>query len=210
MEKGLQTMLICYYEQQYRAATGRAKFKLNRSAHTYGYITRFYQILEAHYGTLASVGPGLIKSYLAHAFGKHAGRSFHDNKNVYTIGWILGRVTVLDFLQATRGRKWGMRQRLVERQIGPVQPYYEVVGSPSQKVKQRQEKAIFTAIPKYEEIERQRFLNSLRGYAWCAQVTTMHHPNSTTCSECNWSDKCKARQLLNYPAIHRLRTTAKP
>jgi hypothetical protein len=205
MENGLIILLIVHYEQYYRATTGRTKFKFKRSPHNLGFLTRFLETLEKHYGTLAAVGPELFKHYLTFAFGKHAGRSLYDNKNVIAINWLFGKPTVQDFLTATRGRKWGIRKRLTRLGVDAHLPQHEVQNSPKQVQKLKQETSIYSSLPPYEEKERKRFFNTLKGYTWCAQLTTMHHPQSEICQGCKWAEKCRQRQELNYPGIYKLR-----
>jgi len=58
---------------------------------------------------------------------------------------------------------------------------------------------------KTEELQKERFYNSTTGLLWCSENTTMYHPKSKLCVECEMQADCKEIQASQYPTIYKQR-----
>lgn len=52
-----------------------------------------------------------------------------------------------------------------------------------------------------EEIEKQRFHNSERGFAHCLLFTTLYNPKSISCLRCSYNIECQELQKKKSPAV---------
>lgn len=65
--------------------------------------------------------------------------------------------------------------------------------------------SIFLKLNDSEEKQKEKFLNSEKGFLFCTEFTLMYNHKSDNCLHCKFVDKCKARLLLVYPKIYKKR-----
>jgi len=56
-----------------------------------------------------------------------------------------------------------------------------------------------------EEIEKELFYNTAKGFVNCMVNTTLYNHKSTKCAMCKYSTKCKKELRLTYPSVNKLR-----
>lgn len=73
-------------------------------------------------------------------------------------------------------------------------------------LKDRQEHPLWQFLdPAYEEVTKQRVVNTSVGYYICGISTLLWNPFSATCGKCCRMEACRKRTAARYPELYRLR-----
>lgn len=74
-------------------------------------------------------------------------------------------------------------------------------------IRDRREHPLFRYVfPRYEEVTKERALNTTVGYYICGISTLLWTPFSPACQQCCHAEACRERTRLNYPELYRIRT----
>jgi hypothetical protein len=58
---------------------------------------------------------------------------------------------------------------------------------------------------KFEEKEKERFFNTLKGFLYCIENTTLYNKRSNFCEECKFKKYCKKKLKDEYRVLYRFR-----
>jgi hypothetical protein len=201
-EERLFQIFIQLFQQLYRKLGTNPKYKYNRTEKNDLVLTN----LIKHIGKtipLQSIGEDYITSYLTFSFSiaktMKLPPQFANRKNYIPFTWVIGKTSYNRFIKSSKQQKYVLTQKVkaqnkhIKIQLAPVQTV-----SP-------QKLNFIVDLNQNEEYEKQRFKNSLKGYAWCADFTTLYNHKSSICLGCSYNQKCKQRLKENYNKIYTVR-----
>lgn len=207
IEEKLFNLIVELYPLFYKQLTGskRYKFVITES--------RIKQICNFCIHVLKKVvvpGEDLIKGYLEYAFGKYAGRKNHYGaKNSFPITWIVSKKLFDEYINSTSGKKWFVKSLYSKEQKKNTHTDKKILIKTKKKIQVENENKtnMIKSLSEFEEKEKQRFYDSIKGLYWCIDFTTLFNPKSKFCNECKNREKCKKILLDNYPNLYKKRIT---
>jgi hypothetical protein len=64
---------------------------------------------------------------------------------------------------------------------------------------------VITGLQKYEEEDKARFHNTVEGFLFCLESTTLFHPMSKWCKNCKFKKICSCKLRSQFPLMYRYR-----
>lgn len=160
-------------------------------------ISNFIKLLDKHYG-LDSIGLNFLITYFVFHFDSlnfRTGSSFKFKNSTVTIQFVVGKKAFQKWLDRDQNFDWSIKtsEFLFENNISLSQ------------IKDFFQTENFVFLNKSEEIAKQLFFNTDRGFLYCIERTTLYTHKSKNCLTCSFKDDCKKLLKLNYPNIHKAR-----
>ena len=159
-------------------------------------ICRFIKWLKTEYKEQADIN--FLIDYFKFQFSHYVGIKTAYGRNVIMLHWIIGEGAIKRWKERDVRKKWIVRVKLKnDVQLKLVNTY--------NKIKKRDNKHIFLKIYDYEEKDKQRFFNSVKGFQFCLHMTTLYNPKSKLCSSCDFCIDCQDILNVNHPKLYKLR-----
>ncbi len=192
--------VIRIYEEFYRQATLKQSFEFKHHPSERKYIVQFTKWFKQRYREQKSINV-LIK-YFEFQFSHYAGISTKYGKNSIVLNWIIGKAAIKRWEDRDIEKGWLVKIRLKRDVDMKLSKAFK-----SEIMKERQEasRKMFDEVNDYEEKEKQRFYNTIKGFIYCMTTTTLYNPKSKFCEGCNNKKICEFTLKNNLPEIHKLR-----
>jgi hypothetical protein len=202
----LVIILAELYEKHNQKLIGNKKYKFKIDEKREQILTKFVEELNKK---VTLVGENFLNEYLTYAFGKYAGRKNPwGGFNRFPISWIVSKTLLKKYLKEPSGMKWFLKNKLQKsnKTLNNRETNKIILKSSFTKEEEAKEKLdMVIKINDFEEIEKARYYNSIKGRIWCVDFTTLFNPVSSLCVECKFAEKCKQLLKDNYFEIYKKR-----
>jgi hypothetical protein len=193
----IKKRLIDNYVAFGRKFSGNNKWKPNlRSEHNQKIVEGFVE--ELYKG--GTFGDETIQDFLFFSFGRKLKSEFNfhgGKKPAVVLNHILSKKVLKAYYTSNPNQIFVFKNLLLSRN--------KEVELKLSKQKGVKHKKIALSINGANEKEKERLLNTVRGYVNCADMTTLFHPRSVFCQMCKYKEECKKRLKLNYEKIYEYR-----
>lgn len=202
----IRELIVSICEEQLRSYYRWPGYKFNRSEANLAMADVIItEIKKAYGGVLQNISENYVTNFIIFSIGTHAGKRYYKTttkrsaKNAVEISWILGRPTFLAYLKASKYELYKTRKK--------VQKITASRGHRKRAVEEALKKndtdfALIVNLNRYEEIEKQRYLNTVDGFLWCGTETTLFNDESPVCMECEFRIDCRRRLKEELPKIY--------
>jgi len=203
-EQLIYDLVVDLYPQVYISLTGSKKYKLRLTEARIRQIERFSRFVS---GKVKSCNEETVKSFLQYAFGKYAGReNIWGGKNAFPLNWIVSKTLFKEFLDSSKGKKYVMGEKLRKEKTKLGNDEQILIKSKiKKKIENKNKEKMLVCLNQLEELEKQRYYNSDKGFYWCVDFTTLANPMSWLCSNCKNFDNCKKMLESNFKGVYDLR-----
>lgn len=158
-------------------------------------ICRFINWLNKEYN--GQVDINFLIDYFRFQFSHYIGVKTSYGRNIIMIHWIIGQGAVKRWKERDVRKKWIVRVKLKnEVQLKLTSTYNKI---------KRNKENIFLKIYQYEENDKRRFYNTIKGFQYCLFTTTLYNPKSDLCSGCDFLIDCQDLLNVNHPKLYKLR-----
>ena len=191
--------IIELYELHTQNITGNKKYRFKNSEKRDVQIDKFSKFLIDN---VKIVTVGYINQYLVFAFGKYVGRKgYYGGKNCFTFSWIISVKLLKEFIKHDSKVIWKNERHLKEKVVikRVIKTRKDFKNEIVQKIKFMKNVSFF------EEQEKRKFFNTIKGYYWCIDFTTLYNNNSDICSECKFKERCISLLKANYTNLYKTR-----
>ena len=197
-------LLVDFYPQFYKRLNGNEKYKFIHSEDRTEKLIKFATVVCS---LVDDIGEDICKQYLSYAFGKYAGRKNHKGiENAFPMGWIISANLFREFLSTPGWIKASNDRKITAERKKFSKLGVKEIKSKFRKNEEWEERArLISNISILEENEKKRFYNSIKGFAWCIDNTTLINPNSEICLNCKFEKSCKETLKDNYPNYFKIR-----
>lgn len=161
-------------------------------------IVRFIRWLKEDYNEQFDIN--FLVDYFKFQFSHYSGIQTKYGKNIIMLHWIIGDKAIKRWKTRDVRKKWIVRVKLRnEVELKLVETFNRI------KKQDKINQSIFTKIQNYEEEDKIRFFNTIKGLNYCMLMTTLYNSKSELCSRCNFKEPCKKTLNENHPKLYKLR-----
>lgn len=194
---GLLLELYCqYYARLKNVKTYKKKFSNNNISQ----VSKFIDYVNVRIGD-ENYGEKFIGDFLTFSFGSYSGRKDnYGRENTFPLSWIISRTKLDEFLTSNYRKKYVLRKKMNEnRELG------EIKSTKQKEDENKHKKDFILKVNTLEERDKERFLNTNKGFVYCSTTTTLINPASDICNQCKYSVECKNLLREEYSKIFKVR-----
>ncbi len=211
----IKLILIELYEKNQRRLSGNKKYKFDLTESRNEILDKFIENISKRVDV---IGVDILKSYMIYAFGSYAGRGIMGNPAAFSVKWIISFNLFLKFLSDKSGKKYALKKNLQRQRKELIKNKINIIGDKKvnnklqeietdfeKRERKKEQKILMNEIDEFEEIEKLRFHNKIKGRLWCVDFTTLYNEKSEACSDCKFKQSCKQTLKEYLPNIYKLR-----
>lgn len=180
------------YESLIRQYSLRDNFSLSLTAIDVKCIDNFVKFCIEKYGERAGID--FVASYTNYQFKYWNRLNTMYSKGYCPVSWIYGKKAINRWDEDEDKFKFFKNENTVMKKT---KVNYSLNAEPV--------KGFIQSLNDVDEKERERYLNTNKGMAWCVMHTSLYNHKSTHCLECRYSKECKEMLILNMPNVAKLR-----
>jgi hypothetical protein len=195
--------VIKIYEEFYRQATLRQYFEFKHHPMERKQIISFTKWFKKEYKEQKSIE--VLIQYFEFQFSHYAGIQTKYGKNSIILSWLIGVKARKRWIDRDKTKHWLVKFRLKDVDMKLHKAFKDE--RLLEKIIKNQK--IFSQLNSYEEKEKQRFYNTLKGFIYCMTTTTLFNPLSQFCNGCTNQNVCKTTLENHLPKIYKLRCQKK-
>lgn len=195
-------MVIELYEEMFRQCTLNSSFVMSRHKNHIKIIASFVKWLKDTYEP-HQITPRMMIQYFEFQFSRYGGtKSKNHGKNKIMVSWVLGKKAIEAWENRDITKKWYIKYKLNHEVVLRLRKKYM---SKEEQEHNKQQRNTFLQINDYEEENKQRFYNTIEGFSYCTNMTTMYHQQSKWCQGCEFAEDCIEIQQQLYPKLQKSR-----
>ncbi len=193
--------IIQLYTEFFRQVSLNKNFIFKRWSKDIKTISKFSDWLLKEYKQ-EQIGILFLIDFFKFQFSRYAGVNTQYGRNIIMLNWLIGDKAKKAWLDQKHSKKWIIKVKLKKSvEIQLIKAFEEQIkNSKSSALKSR-----YLKIHEHEEIAKQRFFNTKKGFLYCHGTTTLYNKKSSLCSECLFKEDCQESLKSQFPKLYDIR-----
>lgn len=197
----IEKVIISLYQELFRQSTLNRNFVFIPTHNERVSIEKFSKWIEEKYFK-SEIDTGFLIQYFEFQFSHYYGMTTRFGKNRVMLNWIVGKKAIERWEERDLSLKWTVKVKInSEFTLNLKNTFKEEVKKKNIDLKS----SFIIEINKNEEHYKQRFYNTLKGFAYCQLFTTLYNPKSSLCDKCTNKKLCTDILKNELPEFYKLR-----
>jgi len=191
----LEKQLILLFEYFISKVSGYQNFEAKLHAREKVAVSNFAYFLMGRYGE-GSIGPYLLYHYFVFQFEYWRTKKTREGEGRAQIRWVVGEKAFNRWLRKDSDYWYFCTEGLLKKHVDI--KYSDVIGL----LGKTEIGFDYVEVKMYEEVEKQRYFNTTKGFMHDILNTTLYNHKSELCLGCKNKESCKELLKTNYRKIY--------